>query len=288
MNNLLQNQTTLPDQLMMSRIIQEELNHFQESATLDRSQYFQLHWVRSGKGTVTIDLESYDIIPDIIYCISPGQIQQFSDTEDLLIDCISFTGEFLGRHDDLGIISNSGLFRTYGSIQMIQINGEVIEILTETLHQMQAEYAQFNQLRTEIMRSLLRTFLLYLSRQSKNLIIPPSQNRNSELVKKFMLLLEKNYTFQKMVIDYADVLAVTPNYLNEVVKRVTGYPASYHIHQRIALEAKRQAVYEALSMKEVAFSLGFQDIAHFSKYFKRVVGINFSDYKKDYANQLQQ
>lgn len=285
-NTQSQDSANISTPVVITRIKQEEHGPIQRKLSPDRAQYFQLLWVRSGKGTVAIDLNRHEIAPDFVYCTSPGQIQQFINTSNLLIDCISFTTEFLGRHDDLGIVSNNGLFGTYGQARLVQIRNDVKDVLAETLNQLQAEYNQYNLLRNEIMRSLLRTFLLYLTRQTEKATLQVSQSRSMELVKKFMLLLEKNFASRKMVIDYADELAVTPNYLNEVVKRVSGHPASYHIQQRIALEAKRQAGFEALSMKEVAFSLGFQDMAHFSKYFKRVVGINFTDYKKNYTSQL--
>ena len=84
-----------------------------------------------------------------------------------------------------------------------------------------------------------------------------------------------------MVADYACQLFITPNYLNEIVKKTTDYSAGYHIRQRIALEAKRQAMYSPLSIKEVAYYLGFTDTAHFSKFFKNTTGKNFSDFKKE-------
>ena len=101
------------------------------------------------------------------------------------------------------------------------------------------------------------------------------------LMKSFISLIEKKYMYWKLVKDYACELSVTPNYLNESIKRSTGYPASFHIRQRIALEAKRQAAYSDVCMKEIAYHLGFDDIAHFSKFFKSVCGKNFSDFRKE-------
>ena len=49
------------------------------------------------------------------------------------------------------------------------------------------------------------------------------------------------------------------------------------------LEAKRQAAYSSLTMKEIAYQLGFDDIAHFSKFFKNVSGSSFTDFKKKNA-----
>ena len=83
-----------------------------------------------------------------------------------------------------------------------------------------------------------------------------------------------------MVKEYADMLAVTPNYLNEMVKEVSGFTASHHIQQRIILEAKRKVIFEGDSLKEIAYGLGFWDPAHFSKFFKNSSGVNFTDFKK--------
>jgi YesN/AraC family two-component response regulator len=84
-----------------------------------------------------------------------------------------------------------------------------------------------------------------------------------------------------MVSDYAGRLSVTPNYLNEIIKKTTGFSAGHHIRQRIVLEAKRQATYSGRCMKEIAYFLGFCDMAHFSKLFKNTTGMNFSYFKKE-------
>ena len=68
-----------------------------------------------------------------------------------------------------------------------------------------------------------------------------------EIVRKFIALVKAHFTTKKFVSDYADDLCVSPNYLNFVIKKITGYPASYHIHQYIVLEAKRHATHTRLS-----------------------------------------
>ena len=69
-------------------------------------------------------------------------------------------------------------------------------------------------------------------------------------------------------------------YLNNIIKQATGNCAGFHIRQRIAGEAIRQAKLTGASMKEVASALGFDDNAHFSKFFKKTAGKNFSDIRK--------
>jgi YesN/AraC family two-component response regulator len=108
----------------------------------------------------------------------------------------------------------------------------------------------------------------------------PTQSRDTELACKFMELVSRAYATKKMVADYASELMVTPNYLNQIVKRVSGFPASHHIQQYLIMEAKRQAIQSCRSMKEIAYDLGFEDLAHFSKFFKNKSGTNFSSFKK--------
>ena len=106
------------------------------------------------------------------------------------------------------------------------------------------------------------------------------QPREAELVKSFMELLDTKFKDEKMVADYAGHLLVTPNYLNRVVKKNTGFAAGHHIRQRIVLEAKRLGRYTGAGMKEIAYNLGFVDSAHFSKFFKTFGGTNFSEFKR--------
>ena len=69
-----------------------------------------------------------------------------------------------------------------------------------------------------------------------------------------------------------------------MIKKNTGHSAGYHIRQRIILEVKRMVTFAGAPTKEVAYALGFSDMAHFSRFFKQNAGLNFSDFKKAYMN----
>ena len=101
----------------------------------------------------------------------------------------------------------------------------------------------------------------------------------------FYQKVDRHYKSKRFVSEYARELLVTANYLNEVIKQVTGHPASYHISQRVIQEAKRQALYSDANMKMVAYSLGFIDPAHFSRFFRRGAGINFSEFRRGVYNR---
>jgi len=62
--------------------------------------------------------------------------------------------------------------------------------------------------------------------------------------------------------------------LNECVKNATGHPVSYHIQQRIILEAKRLLYHSGKSVKEIATQLGYDDYPYFSRLFTKITGMS--------------
>lgn len=246
-----------------------------------RHPQVEIIWVKKGNGFLDIDLKRYKLENNMLYCIVPGQLHQLEigDAEGYII---SFPEMLLNSgSDDFELMYRSGLFHLLMSSPGILVEedmaGEVEEICKRLHRELHSGYL----LSSEIIKRYTSIFLIYLARQFEDSIQLTSQNRNVSLVKNFISLVEKKYTSWKLVKDYAGELSVTPNYLNEVVKKISGYPAGHHIRQRIVLEAKRQAACPNTSMKEIAYHLGFDDIAHFSKFFKSVHGKNFTDFRKE-------
>jgi len=255
-------------------------NRWQQNAVPHRHNYFVIIWVKKGTGTHLIDLEKFELQDNTVYCITPGQVHQLNTTEPAEGYVISFMAEFLGAaEENYDLLFNTGLFYTFSSSPVIKVNEATSAEMEDAVAKMMKEFSNFFLLRAEILRGFLKIFLIYLTRQYEKPVESEAHSKSIDLVKHFFAMVEKNYTTKKMVTDYAGELAVTPNYLNEVVKKVTGFPASHHIQQRIILEAKRQAVYSNVTMKEIAWELGFDDTAHFSKFFKNAAGESFSDFR---------
>jgi AraC-like DNA-binding protein len=263
------------------------MNRQQQHLTPHKHNYFVLVWVKKGTGVHLVDLNKYDITGNTVYCLSPGQVHLLKASDGIDGCVISFTADFLCiTEENFDLLYNSGLFYTLTQPPVIHVNEEMHAELEDVSQKMLKEYENFFLLRSEILRGYLKIFLIYLTRRFRE-TARGFNSKNIELVKKFFSLLEKNFFTMKMVTDYAAELAVTPNYLNEIVKKTSGSPASDHIKQRVVLEAKRHAVYSDVSMKEIAYSLGFDDVAHFSKYFKNATGKNFTDFKKDLSGLLE-
>ena len=264
----------------------EEMKVAEQSATSQHNHY-TIIWVKKGCGTYTADMERVTIEDNTIYYIKPGQVISFNPRLSTDGYAISFSQEFFFSYEGQGgVLAGSELFNAFSKAIAIPVDAQVSIEMNSLAERMANEYGGMDLGKNEILRGLLKIFLLYMNRQFEQGNRQYNCKGSVGIAKKFFQLLEQNYTGWKMVADYARELSVTANYLNEIVKKVTGFPAKHHIQQRVILEAKRKAAYAEMSMKEVAYKLGFDDIYHFSKYFKNISGVNFTQFKKNITTQL--
>ena len=260
----------------------EWLNENREDENIDSNNHFEIIWITKGNGNHWIDLQKMKIENNQLFFIKPGQVNRLKHHGELEGYVISFTESFLGiEEQEADSTYHSSLFKMFATAKGILLTDDVVANMKDIIMRMLKEFNSSNLFRLEILRRYFKIFLIYLSRQFEGSFETTPQTRNMELLQKFMSLLEKKFKTQKMVAEYASELYVTPNYLNEIIKKTTGYSAGHHIRQRIVLEAKRQATYSGNCMKEIAYYLGFCDMAHFSKFFKNTTGMNFTDFKKE-------
>jgi len=265
------------------------LFHIQTVATLSSncndtimplcSNHYILLWIPDGNGYYWLNNQKQYFKNNLFLSLKPGSLDELKLGGTMFGYAISFTDAFLGKDYDPG----SGyrfLPQIFSCVQEIGMDRETEKDLLDITEIMLKEYNNHNMYRTEVLKRFFKIFLIYLSRQFTLVSPAPKRSRNQEIVHSFVTLLDKNFRSHKMVANYADQLAVTPNYLNEVVKKITGQSAGHHIRQRVAMEARQQAAHPDNCMKKIAYDLGFCDMAHFSKFFKNTTGINFSDFKK--------
>jgi AraC family transcriptional activator of pobA len=93
------------------------------------------------------------------------------------------------------------------------------------------------------------------------------------IVDRLRELIEKNFRSERLLDFYAAKLAMTPDRLNNHVKRATGITAGHLIRQRVLTEAKRQLVFSNQSIHEIAYDLAFADPSHFIRSFRKYTGV---------------
>ena len=249
-----------------------------------KAAWFRLVFVRSGQGGFWIDMQQHELHRESVFLVRPGLPFGMQNGSRLKGWIISFGESFLDMDDEkTGSWYLASLLRFFSNRQVMPLQPGIMNELDETIGKMTKELRHPYLFSTEILKRYFKILIMYLSRQMETAMEESIPNRPEELVNRFMAMLEKNFYSKKMVADYASDLLLTPNYLNQIVKKITGHSAGHHIRQRVVLEAKRKALYSDKCMKEIAYHLGFSDPCHFSKFFKKATGVNFIDFKKGSA-----
>jgi AraC family transcriptional regulator, transcriptional activator of pobA len=248
------------------------------------SNYFELLWITQGTGYQWIDLQKTEIINDRIICLRPGQVHRFESNHEVEGYAIKLETAFMASVErEVNSLPLVALLELFSGTKGIHITSQLKSLLKELISQMQLVLVSTDLLKTGLLNCYIEILITHLNNQWDGAVDKCTRTRSTELVESFQSLVEKNFKTERRVTEYASCLSVTPNYLNEVVKKTTGYSAGCMIRRRVGLEAKRKALHTRMCMKEVAYDLGFSDPAHFSKFFKNTTGHNFSDFRREKA-----
>lgn len=101
----------------------------------------------------------------------------------------------------------------------------------------------------------------------------PVTQQYAQLMNRFLAMLERgDYRRNRDISYYADILCVTPKYLSEVSKKVSGYPATFWITRYTSLDIARLLRGKRLTFTEISDMFGFSSESYFSRYVQKYLG----------------
>ena len=158
---------------------------------------------------------------------------------------------------------------------------EVRARLEALLQQLLAEAAWPQYGHTLMLEWLARAALLLLVRvQADHRFADQSGRSDFELFSRFRAEVEQHFKEQWQVGQYADVLKASPVRLNRLCLKLSGKSAFDITQDRLMLEACRKLTYVPASIASIAYELGFQDPAYFSRLFKKRMGLTPKQFRK--------
>ncbi len=248
-----------------------------------KHNFYTILWSKDACGKHFIDFREYDIKPNIVFFVVPGQVHQVITPSRPIGSVIMFTREFLCKYNiQEEYITNLGLFANHSDAPPLEADQETTLRLSRYTEEIKYLLEKENHFRNDSIASWLKLFLIECNKSVINADGSNTQlvQTGSSIVRTFKQLLEKNLSQWHKVSDYAASINVTSDYLNSVLKNTIGQNAKEFIQNRLVLEAKRLGVHTDLTSKEISYNLGFEDPAHFSKFYKKVTGSNFSDFRE--------
>ncbi len=131
-----------------------------------------------------------------------------------------------------------------------------------------------------MLQSQLRAVLVILWRLSGvEAVALRSQGEASRILQRFRQLVEMHFRDRWQVGDYAQAIGISPDRLHDTCRRKLGKTPSQLIQERVTHEARLRLERSALTVEQVANSLGFRDAGHFSRFFKLRTGLPPATYR---------
>lgn len=134
--------------------------------------------------------------------------------------------------------------------------------------------------RDKIVRSILQSMIYYIAGVVNLDKDNHKKERKEELFSHFVQLIIKNYKKSKKLDFYAQQLFISPKYLSDIIKKISGQSAHDWIDRYILLEAKILLRTSDKTIAQIADELNFPNNSFFSKYFKKNCGITPKEYRR--------
>jgi AraC family transcriptional activator of pobA len=281
--------TILPDG------INKEIGHFnvfniatvtrkmKESKTMpyNRRAYYKISLI-NGRNRAEYADKVIDIKKNALLFASPKIPYNYvpQDENQSGYFCI-FTREFLNASAGGALLDELPILKP-GGYPVFELSSAQVKELSKLYEKMFNELASDYAYKYDLLRNYVLELIHYGQKLQPDVAQYATHNAATRVAGLFVELLERQFPIaspdQQLELrtakDYADRLAIHVNHLNKVLKENTGKTTTEVITGRIAQEARILLKQTDWNISEIAFALGFEEVAHFSNFFKKQAGIS--------------
>lgn len=232
-----------------------------------KHDFFMILLFERARGMHKIDFVEYNLEDHQLHLVFPGQVHQW-EVEDETVGYQLMVDTALFEH----IIPSFRFPQTfYQKHPVLQLSHEQFTTLFYEFGQI-GQSLQCKNICWPLLTSRLQVVSLLVSLVLEGMFKDIQVYNINPILSKFSILVDYYFRESRSVGFYADKLYISANYLNILCKKYMFISASFLIQDRVLLEAKRLLKVSDISVKEIAYELGFYDQASFSKFFKLKTG----------------
>jgi AraC family transcriptional activator of pobA len=268
-----------PADVMHSESIAERSSlHSWEIKPHRHESLLQLFWFEKGEVEILIDGARHALRGPGVITVMPLAVHGFrwtSDVRGIVFTMLeSHVRALLARDQTLRervLVSRCVAFAA--------AHRRPVKAAVEALHEEQTQHAPW---RASAIDAAMMAVFVALGRS-----LPPGGaaagvgDRSLAHVQRFRALVDERFREQPTLGEFAAEIGITTTQLNRVCRAVLGHPALAVLHARLCLEAQRELAYTTLSIKHIAYKLGFSDAGYFTRFFEREAGITPSAWRAE-------
>lgn len=244
-----------------------------------RDDHYIFFLQEKGDNRMMLDFKEVKIKGSVLFCVLPGQVHHS------IISAGDTSAWYLAMDASLVGDSYRSVFeQQLSQLPPVRLKHDDLERIGRCLQVLETEYRQTDNspLQQQVIRSLADAVVGMFALAYAPAVTgeQPAGRRPALITRQFKSLLQISYKVMKNPSAYASALNISPSYLNEAVRQTTGMPVSYWIHQEIIMEAKRMLYYTDVTVKEIAYALGYDDHTYFSRLFHKTAGMSALAFRK--------
>lgn len=255
--------------------------HESRALMQDKSLY-KFIWVQEGTLVVEVDHVAMQLTQDEIIPLTPLHHIDIKEVDGKYLTLL-FNSNFycIYGHDD-EVSCNGFLFNGSSNIVRLNLTPEQSKKLCSISDIFMAECVIKDNLQEEMLRIVLKRFIITCTRIARErFFIDEGKEKSFDIVRQFYVLVDNHFKEKKQVQDYAALLCRSPKTISNLFAEYSLPTPLRIIHERIKAEAMRLLLYTNKSAKEIGDILGFEDLATFSRFFKKMTKKSISEYRKN-------
>lgn len=255
---------------------------FEENAITAIDDHIKIVFIPK-RAIIQVDFQEFKMETDALLFINPKVIVKPCETVDGQL--IYFNRDFycIEIHDQ-EVACDGILYNNVFEIPFIALDETQSQEIRKVITEIQVEMKNDDSSTEEMLRILLKLIILKSTRiwKQQHQLSDVNQQTDVQFLRKFSKLVEQHYKTHHTVADYAELLFITPKNLSKKIGMISKSTPNDIIKDRIILEGKRLLAHTKMTVKEIAYSLNYEDDAYFIRFFTKHTGLSPVSFRKQF------
>ena len=263
-------------------------SRFHEDAGLQHNKsFYKFIWVRHGSLDIEIDHVVMHLKENEIISLSPLHHVDMLRAEGDYLSLLFNSNFYCIYGHDNEVSCNGFLFHGSSNVMRLKLNPTESRLLEHIIETLREECTVRDNLQEEMLRILLKRFIIVCTRMARlRLEVDQERENGFDIIRQFYVLVDNHFKEKKQVQDYAEMLYRSPKTLSNLFSLYGLNSPLRIIHERVDAEARRLLLYTSKSAKEISEILGFEDLATFSRFFKKMNQKSISDFRREEKKEV--
>jgi AraC family transcriptional regulator, transcriptional activator of pobA len=253
------------------------------------TNFYKISYKKNLSGKLKYGQGYYDFDEGGLFFKAPNQVSSNGENnQDHRGFTLLFHPDFLASYPLANKIKHYGFF-SYSVNEALHLSDKekatIISIFKNIDEELQGRIDDFSQ---DVIISQIETLLNYSNRFYKRQFIT-RKSANNNLLQKLEEILDDHFNNEKSlkqgiptVQHLAQTLNISPSYLSDMLRNLTGQNAQQHIHNKLIEKAKERISTTSLTISEIAFELGYEHPSSFNKLFKSKTKLSPLEFRQSF------